>query len=255
MPTRRDILAGAPALGVAALGVAAFSSSRAYAGDKPADTKAADTKSADTKAAPAPVTGPFTLAALPFADTELAPFISQNTLSFHYGKHHAKYVSKLNELYVGNEAMGTTTEAVAKAAYGDKDHTPLYNNAAQAWNHAFFWNSLRKGGGGVPMAGKLSDAMKSAFTDADGFKKAFREAATGQFGSGWAWLVSNGGKLSCVKTANADSPLWTGAGTPLLCIDVWEHSYYLDYQDKRVDYVNAFLDHLANWEFAEKNYG
>jgi Fe-Mn family superoxide dismutase len=262
MPTRRDLLAGAPAFGIAVLGAAALSSSTsALAGDKSADKaadkstdKAAD-KPAETKAAekPAP-TGPFTLAPLPYADTDLVPFISQHTFSYHYAKHHAGYVNKLNELYVGNESMGTTTEAVAKAAYGDKDRTPLYNNAAQSWNHAFLWNSMKKGGGGMPLNGKVADAMRAAFVDSEGFKKAFREAALGQFGSGWAWLVNNGGKLSCVKTANADSPLWTGAGTPILVLDVWEHAYYLDYQNKRVDYVNAFLDHLANWDFAEKNF-
>ena len=248
MPTRRDLLVGAPALGVAVLGAASLANSAiAFA----ADTKPADTKTSEAKAAAAP-TGPFTLAALPFADTDLVPYISQNTLSFHYGKHHAKYVSKLNELYVGNEAMGTTPEAVAKAAYGDKDHTPLYNNAAQAWNHTFLWNSMKKNGGGMPTTGKLADALKAAFTDADGFKKAFRDTATSQFGSGWAWLVLNKGKLEICSTANQDSPVSEGK-TPLLTLDVWEHSYYLKYQNKRAEYIENWWK-VVDWQAVNKRF-
>ncbi len=251
MTTRRDLLVGASAL------VALASTLPANAADKPAATGAATPASGDKAATdkPAAPTGPFTLAPLPFADTDLVPYISQNTLSYHYGKHHTGYVTKLNELYVGNESLGTTTEAVAKATFGDKDKKPLYNNAAQAWNHAFLWNSMKKGGGGFPTSGKFADAMKAAFTDSDGWKKAFKEAATTQFGSGWAWLIAKDGKLSVMHTANADSPQWTGEGTPLLVLDVWEHAYYLDYQNKRPDYVAAFLDHLANFDFAAKNFG
>lgn len=247
MPSRRDLL-----VGVSAFAVATAASSALAGGAKPPESKPAADKPPESKP---PAAGPFTLAPLPWGDADLAPVISQSTVSFHYGKHHQGYVNKLNELYVGNESLGSTPEAIATAAYGKADKAPLYNNAAQAWNHAFYWNSMKKNGGTVPTTGKLADAIKAGFGDADGLKKAFKETALGQFGSGWAWLVNNGGKLSMVKTANADSPLWTGAGTPLLVIDVWEHAYYLDYQNKRSDYVAAWLDKLVNWDFAEKNFG
>ena len=255
MPTRRDLLVGVSALAVASAASSAMAGAAKTPETKPAGDKPAETKPAETKPAGDKPSGPFTLAALPWADSDLAPVISQNAVSFHYGKHHQGYVNKLNELYVGNESLGTTPDAIAKATYGKADKMPLYNNAAQAWNHAFYWNSMKKNGGDVPTTGKLAEAIKASFGDADGVKKAFKEAALGQFGSGWAWLVNNGGKLSMVKTSNADAPLWTGAGTPLLVIDVWEHAYYLDYQNKRADYVGAWLDKLVNWEFAEKNFG
>lgn len=251
MPTRRNLL-----VGVSALGVAALATSGAHAGEKAADKPAADksAEKSDKPAAKVAPAGAFTLEPLPYPDTDLVPYISQNTLTYHYGKHHQGYVNKLNELYLGNESLGTTPDAVAKAAFGDKDRTSLYNNAAQAHNHTFLWSSMRKNGGGWP-SGKLGDAMKLAFTDEEGWKKAFKESATTQFGSGWAWLVSKEGKVSVVHTANADCPLWTGEGTPLLVLDVWEHAYYLDYQNKRSEYVVAFLDHLVNWDFAAKNFG
>ncbi len=248
MPTRRDLLVQASLLGASAL--VASAPRRAQAADDAAG------QIAITPGPAAPTGKPsthFTLAPLPYSDADLAPALSQNAITFHYGKHHQGYINKLNEYYTGNEALGTTQKEVAKATYGNPDQIMLYNNAAQSWNHAFYWNSMKKKGGGTP-GGALGDSFKSAFTDAEGFKNAFREVATSQFGSGWAWLVNNNGKLSILKTSNADSPQWAGGGTPLIVIDVWEHAYYLDYQNKRNEYVNAFCDSLVNWEFAAQNF-
>lgn len=205
-------------------------------------------------AAPAAPSGPFTLAPLPYADTDLAPAISQNTLSFHYGKHHQGYVNKLNELVAGKEWASKSLDDVVKGTHGT-EAIGIYNNSAQVWNHNFYWNSMKKGGGGSAPAGRVADAIKAAFGDHDGFKKEFIQAATSQFGSGWAWLVVKDGKLAVVKTANADNPVVTGAGTPLLVCDVWEHAYYLDYQNKRGEYLTAWLDKALNWDFATKNLG
>jgi superoxide dismutase, Fe-Mn family len=199
----------------------------------------------------ATTTPAFTLDKLPYADTALAPVISANTLSFHYGKHHAGYVDKLNQLAAGTEFADLSLEAVVKQSAGKADKVAIFNNAAQIWNHTFYWNSLRPNGGGQP-TGALKGKIDTAFGGYDAFRKQLVEAAMGQFGSGWAWLVSDGGTLKIAKTANADTPLVHGQ-KPLLTIDVWEHAYYLDYQNRRQAYAEALVDKLLNWDFAEKN--
>ena len=194
---------------------------------------------------------PLTLPALPWADNALEPYISKNTIGFHYGKHHKAYFDNLNGLIAGKPEADLSLEAIVKAAAGDPKKTAVFNNAAQAWNHSFYWNSLRpKSDAKAPQ--DVADKLELSFGSYDAFKKEFTDAAMGQFGSGWAWLVAEGGKLKVVKTPNADTPLTTGA-TPLLTLDVWEHAYYLDYQNRRKDYVAAVVDNLLNWEFAAKN--
>jgi Fe-Mn family superoxide dismutase len=228
--TRREVLAAAA--GAVLLGAAA--------------TLARPARAADAAAAP-----PFTLAPLPYADNALDPVISSNTLGFHYGKHHRAYVDNLNKLVAGTELAALPLEQVIAAASGKPERSGIYNNAAQAWNHAFYWRSLKPGGGGEPPA-TLKSRIEAAFGSVDACRKEIATAATTQFGSGWAWLVEDGGKLAVVKTGNADSPLTKGQ-KPLLTIDVWEHAYYLDYQNRRADYVNAVLERLLNWEFALEN--
>jgi len=193
------------------------------------------------------------LPALPYAESALDPVISANTLSFHYGKHHKGYVDTLNKLVAGTELVGLSLEQLINETAGQADKVAIFNNAAQTWNHTFYWRSLRPKGGGEPPA-ELMDLIKSAFGNVDACKKELATAATTQFGSGWAWLVLEGDKLKVVKTANADTPLTKGA-KPLLTIDVWEHAYYLDFQNRRADYVNAVLDKLINWDFAADNLG
>lgn len=199
-------------------------------------------------------TAPFTLPPLPFADNALAPVISSNTLGFHYGKHHKGYVDTLNKLVKGTpyEKM-TLEEVVLKSAKAKKDQS-VFNNAAQIWNHTFYWNSLSPKGGGKP-TGKLAEAVERDFGGYENFKKQLAETTVSQFGTGWGWLAADKkGKLSIVKTEDAELPLMQGL-KPLLTIDVWEHAYYLDYQNKRADYVNAVIEKLLNWEFAAKNLG
>jgi len=191
-----------------------------------------------------------TLPDLPYAKGALAPHISEETLSFHHGKHHQKYVDTTNDKIAGGPLASASLEEIVQEAEG-KDQG-LFNNAAQVWNHTFYWNSMKPGGGGAP-AGDISDAIKAAFGDYDAFKKAFSEAGATQFGSGWAWLVLKDGKLETRKTPNAETPLTEAGATPLLTMDVWEHAYYLDYQNKRPDYISAFLDNLVNWDFANEN--
>jgi Fe-Mn family superoxide dismutase len=190
---------------------------------------------------------------LPYADTALDPVISANTISFHYGKHHKAYVDNGNKLLAGTDLEGRPMEEIIKATYGKADKAGVFNNVAQVWNHDFYWLSMRPGGGGAPK-GRVADLINSSFGSYDGFKTELSQAAMTQFGSGWAWLVSEGGKLKVTKTPNAENPLVHNQ-TPLLTIDVWEHAYYLDYQNRRADYVAAWLDKLANWDFAEKNLG
>jgi Fe-Mn family superoxide dismutase len=185
---------------------------------------------------------------LPYAEDALAPVISARTIAFHYGKHHKTYVDTLNKLVAGTEFAGQPLEAVVKATAGNADQAQIFNNAAQAWNHAFYWHCLTPSGGGQP-EGALGERIGSAFGSFDKFKKEFAEAAVTQFGSGWAWLVDDGGKLKVMKTSDADTPFIKGP-TPLLTVDVWEHAYYLDYQNRRVDHVNAVIDKLLNWRFA-----
>ena len=191
---------------------------------------------------------PFTLPNLPNAKDALAPHISAETLDFHHGKHHAAYVTILNKLLEGKPEATNSLEEVIMSSDGG-----VFNNAAQIWNHTFYWNSLRGNGGGQP-TGKLAQLIDADLGGLDKFKKEFAETTVSQFGSGWGWLAVEGGKLKIVKTGDAEVPFTKGQ-KPLLTIDVWEHAYYLDYQNRRPDYVNAVIDKLLNWEFAEKNLG
>ncbi len=193
------------------------------------------------------------LALLPYAENALDPVISARTIGFHYGKHHKGYVDNLNKLVAGTEYADLTLEKIISGTAGKADKTAIFNNAAQAWNHAFYWRSLAPKGGGKPPAA-LMEKITAAFGTLEDCKKELAAAATTQFGSGWAWLALDGGKLKVVKTGNADLPLTKGM-QPLLTIDVWEHAYYLDYQNRRADYVNAVLDKLINWNFAAGNLG
>jgi Fe-Mn family superoxide dismutase len=174
----------------------------------------------------------------------------QETLEFHHGKHHQAYVTALNGLVEKNDALkGKTLEEVIKLAHGREDMTPVFNNAGQHWNHSFFWNCLSPNGGGIP--GDLEKKLVSDFGSVDKFKEAFKAAAVGQFGSGWAWLVlGKDGRLKVSKTANAGLPLATGEGKALLVLDVWEHAYYIDFRNRRPDFTDNFLAKLANYEFA-----
>jgi Fe-Mn family superoxide dismutase len=196
---------------------------------------------------------PILLPALPYEESALQPVISAKTLSFHHGKHHKTYVDTLNKLIAGTEFADMPLENIVKATSGQADHVAVFNNAAQAWNHTFYWQCLKPKGGGEPPA-VLKRLMESSFGSVEACKKELAQAAVGQFGSGWAWLVQDGEKLKVTKTSNANNPL-TQSAKALLTIDVWEHAYYLDYQNRRVDHVDALLDKLANWEFAAENLG
>ncbi len=190
---------------------------------------------------------PLALPPLPYAENALDPVISATTVSFHYGKHHRAYFDNLNKLIAGTPLADQGLEQIIRATAGASDKTAVFNNAAQAWNHSFYWNSMRPGGGGKP-GRELGERIDKDFGGFDAFRKELAGAATSQFGSGWAWLVVADGKLKVVKTGNADNPMTQGM-KPLLTIDVWEHAYYLDYQNRRADYVNAVLDKLVNWDF------
>jgi len=196
-------------------------------------------------------TGPFTLPPLPYKDDALAPSITANTLSFHHGKHHKAYVDNLNKLVEGKRYATMSLEDVIKASAKEAADAGIFNNSAQIWNHTFYWNSMKNAGGGAP-TGKLAEKITADFGSFDAMKTQFADAAKTQFGSGWAWLVLDGGKLKIEKSGNADTPLAHGK-KPLLTCDVWEHAYYLDFQNRRPDYVAAFLDKLVNWEFAAQN--
>ncbi|RPH61378.1 MAG: superoxide dismutase [Chloroflexi bacterium] len=193
------------------------------------------------------------LAPLPYTENALEPIISAKTLSFHYGKHHKGYVDNLNRLIADTEYADLTLEKIVTSTAGKPERTAIFNNAAQAWNHTFYWNSMKPNGGGEPPVA-LRQKIEAAFGNVEACKKELASTAVAQFGSGWAWLVLDSGVLKVVKTANADIPMTLGF-TPLLTIDVWEHAYYLDYQNRRVDYANAVLDKLINWEFALQNAG
>lgn len=190
---------------------------------------------------------------LPYALDALDPVLSANTLGYHYGKHHKAYADNTAKLIAGTPQEGQSLAQLIAASAGKADQVALFNNAAQTWNHSFYWQSLRPRGGGEPPA-ELRQRLEAAFGSTANFKKEFASAATTQFGSGWAWLVADGDRLKIIKTGNADTPLTAGL-KPLLAIDVWEHAYYLDYQNRRADYVNAVLDKLINWEFALRNLG
>ncbi len=195
----------------------------------------------------------FELPALPYSQDALEPHISANTLSFHYGKHHNTYVVNLNNLVKDTPLAGKSLEDIIKETAGDADKAGIFNNAAQIWNHTFYWNSMKPGGGGAP-TGDLAAKIDASFGSYDKFKEDFTAAAVTQFGSGWAWLVADGDALKIVKTGNAETPL-TSALTPLMTCDVWEHAYYLDFQNLRPKYVGTFLDHLVNWDFVNANLG
>lgn len=193
------------------------------------------------------------LAPLPYAENALEPVITAKTLSFHYGKHHAGYLATLNKLVAGTPYAGQPLDAIVRKAAAEQA-TPIFNNAAQAWNHAFYWNSLAPvGAGGVP-EGAFGEAVARDFGSFADMKTALADAAVKRFGSGWAWLVAKGGKLAVISTPNAETPLTQAGVTPLLTVDVWEHAYYLDWQNRRADYVAALLDKLANWKFAAANF-
>jgi superoxide dismutase, Fe-Mn family len=198
----------------------------------------------DAKAA-----GPFTLPKLPWDEGALDPVISSRTIQLHHGKHHKAYVDKANELVAGTKMADMSVEEVIRAAHAEKNQK-LFNNAAQAWNHTFYWNCL------APKAGKptgeIARRLDADLGGLDAFNKAFAKVAIETFGSGWAWLVDKGGKLEIVSTSNAGTPLTTDA-TPLLTLDVWEHAYYVDYQNRRPDYAAAVIEKLLNWEFAARN--
>lgn len=194
----------------------------------------------------------FELPALPYAKDALQPHISANTFDFHHGKHHNAYVVNLNNLVADTDMASMSLEEIMKATAGDASKAGIFNNAAQVWNHTFFWNSMSPNGGGEP-TGAIADAINAAFGSYAEFKEAFKTAGMTQFGSGWAWLVKKDGKLEIAKTPNAECPL-TGGATPILTCDVWEHAYYLDYQNRRPDFLAAFLDNLVNWDFANANF-
>ena len=188
---------------------------------------------------------------LPYAAEALEPHVSARTLEFHHGKHHKAYVDKLNAAIAGTAYDGQTLEAIISASHEAAD-TGIFNNAAQTWNHTFLWHSMSPIGGGAP-SGLVAEAVNHRFGDLAGFRDEFKKAALGQFGRGWAWLLRTTEGLEIATTGNAETPL-TDSLTPLLTLDVWEHAYYLDYQNKRDTYIDAFLDNLINWEFAAKNY-
>ena len=188
-----------------------------------------------------------TLPALPYAKNALEPHISENTLNFHYGKHHNAYVVNLNKLIVGTKFEGKSLEEIVKNSDGG-----IFNNAAQVWNHTFYWNSMKPNGGGKP-TGELLAKIEADFGSYENFVAEFKTAGATQFGSGWAWLVLENGKLKVIKTANAQTPLTTNA-KPLLTMDVWEHAYYLDFQNARPSYIETFLEKLVNWDFVAENF-
>ena len=198
------------------------------------------------------MSAPFSLPPLPYADTALEPLISANTLSFHYAKHHKTYVDNLNKLVEGKDLASMSLEEIIIASSGKADMAGVFNNAAQVWNHTFYWNSLKPDGGGKP-TGAIAAAIDKDLGGYDKFKADLSAAAVTQFGSGWAWLVSEAGTLKIVKTGNAEVPLTKGQ-KPLLTIDVWEHAYYLDYQNLRAKYVETLIDKLLNWDFANQNF-
>ena len=192
----------------------------------------------------------FELPALPYATDALEPYMSANTFSFHHAKHHKAYVDNLNRLIEGTDLAGKSLVEIVRASEGK---TPgVFNNAAQVWNHTFFWHSMKPGGGGKP-TGAIGERIESDFGGYDAFAEAFKTAGATQFGSGWAWLVlSESGKLAVVKTGNAETP-FTRGDKPLLTLDVWEHAYYLDYQNLRPKFIETYLNSLVNWDFANAN--
>lgn len=191
------------------------------------------------------------LPSLPYEADALEPYIGAVTLGFHHGKHHQTYVTNTNNLIKGTDLENASLEAIIAAATNNAEKVGLFNNAAQVWNHTFYWSCMKKGGGGVP-TGAIAAKINEDFGSYDAFAEAFKNAGLTQFGSGWAWLVLEDGKLKITKTANGDTPMAHGQKA-ILTVDVWEHAYYLDYQNKRADYIDVFLKHLVNWDFANAN--
>ena len=196
--------------------------------------------------------GPFSLPKLPYNLKDLEPYISENTLNYHHGKHHQAYITNVNNLIKDTELEAKTLEEIIRATAGDAGKIGIFNNAGQVWNHTFYWHSLKPKGGGEPQ-GKLREKIEQDFGGFESFKEQFKQAGVTQFGSGWAWLVLENGKLKITKTSNADMPLVHNQ-KPLITVDVWEHAYYLDYQNRRPDYLGIFIEHLINWDFAENNF-
>jgi Fe-Mn family superoxide dismutase len=194
----------------------------------------------------------YELPALPYDYTALEPHISKSTLEFHHDKHHAAYVTNYNNAVKGTDLDNKTLEEVIKHIAGDASKQGLFNNAAQSWNHSFYWNCIKPNGGGTP-TGALADKINADFGSFEKFVEAFKSAGATQFGSGWAWLVLDNGTLKVTKTPNADNPMTAGQ-IPLLTMDVWEHAYYLDYQNKRPAYMDTFVSSLINWDFVAENY-
>jgi Fe-Mn family superoxide dismutase len=192
-----------------------------------------------------------TLPALPYDLDALEPHISRQTLEFHHGKHHNAYVTNLNNLVTGSELESKSLEDTITAVAGDAGKAGVFNNAAQVWNHSFYWQCMKPGGGGQP-SGALADKINADFGSYEAFVEQFKAAGATQFGSGWAWLVLDNGTLKVTKTGNADLPLAHGQKA-LLTMDVWEHAYYLDYQNRRPDYITTFLEKLVNWDFVAAN--
>ena len=190
---------------------------------------------------------------LTYAKDGLAPYISANTLEFHHGKHHRAYVDNTNKLIAGTDLANESLETIVKKTVGDAAKSGLFNNAAQVWNHSFYWQCMKPNGGGKP-TGKVADKINETWGSFDKFAEELKNAGVTQFGSGWAWLVLDGGKLKVTKTANADTPIAHGV-KPLLTVDVWEHAYYLDYQNRRPDYLATFIEKLINWDFVKANLG
>lgn len=196
-------------------------------------------------------TMPFELPKLPYAKDALAPHISENTMNYHYGKHHQAYVTNLNNLVSGTDLANKSLEEIIKISAADQSKAGIFNNAAQVWNHTFYWHSMKPNGGGKPH-GEVLKRIEADFGSYENFVTEFKNAGATQFGSGWAWLVLDGGKLKVTKTGNAVTPLTTSA-KPLMTMDVWEHAYYLDYQNARPNYIDTFLNHLVNWDFVAEN--
>ena len=188
----------------------------------------------------------FQLTPLPYPANALEPYMSQRTVEFHYGKHHGAYVEKLNDLIAGKQYAKLQLEEIVRRSATKPEDRNIFNNAAQVWNHTFFWNSMKPAGGGDP-TGDIATRLRDEFGSFDNLRQAFIDCAVGRFGSGWAWLVLDGGKLAVVSTPEAMNPMVTGQ-VPLLTCDVWEHAYYLDYQNRRKAFVEAFFDHLVRWE-------
>ncbi|KFN39986.1 superoxide dismutase [Smithella sp. F21] len=194
-----------------------------------------------------------TLPELPYAKEALSPYISANTLEFHHGKHHKAYVDNLNKFIAGTDLEGKTLEDIIKITATDPAKAGIFNNGAQVWNHSFYWKCLKPQGGGAP-TGAIAARINAAFGSYDKFVEELKNAGVTQFGSGWAWLVLDGNDLKITKTPNADTPLAHGQRA-LLTIDVWEHAYYLDYQNRRPDYLSAVIQNLINWDFVNANLG